>query len=72
LDGVGEFDVKIFDIRANANNNTAYVVGKVVGAIAAEVEDALPQSPVRRDSEEAFAKSNKNGDMEDGIGSELM
>jgi hypothetical protein len=60
LDGVGEFDVKVLDVRANANNNTAYVVGDVVGAIAAETEDALPQSPVRMDSEEAFAKGNEN------------
>jgi hypothetical protein len=72
LDGVGEFDVKVFDIRANANNNTAYVVGDVVGAIAAEAEDALPQSPIRMDSEEALAESNENRDMEDGIGSQLM
>ena len=56
LDGVGEFDVKVLDVRANANNNTAYVVGDVVGAIAAEAENAFPQSPIGRDSEEAFAK----------------
>lgn len=68
LDGVEEFDVKIFDIRANANNNTTYVVGDVVGAIAAEAEDALPQSPIRMDSEEALAESDENRDMEDGIG----
>jgi hypothetical protein len=72
LDGVGEFDVEIFDIRTDANNNTTYVVGNVVGAIAAEAENALPQSPIRLGPEEALAKGDKNRNMEDGVGSELM
>jgi hypothetical protein len=55
LDGVGEFNVKILDVRADADNNAAYVVSGVVGAIAAKTEDTFPQSPVRRDSEEALA-----------------
>ena len=50
----------------------AYVVGDVVGAITAEAEDALPQSPIRLESEEALAEGNENRDMEDGIGSQLM
>ena len=69
MDGVGEFNVKILDIRADANNNTAYVVGNVVGAITAEVEDALPQSPIGMDSKKALAKGNENRNMEDGVGS---
>ena len=72
LDGVGEFDVKVLDVRANANNNTTYVVSDVVGAIAAEAKDALPQSPVWLDSEEAFTEGNENCDMEDGVGGQLM
>jgi hypothetical protein len=72
LDGVREFDVKILDVRANANNNTAYVVGDVVGAITAKTEDMLPQSPIRMDSKEAFAESNENRDMKDRIGSQLV
>jgi hypothetical protein len=60
LDRVGEFDVEILDIWANANDNAAYVVGDVVGAIAAEAEDALPQSPIRMYSEEAFTKGDEN------------
>jgi hypothetical protein len=72
LDGVGEFDVEVFDIRADANNNTTYVVGDVVGAIAAEAEYALPQSPIRLDPEEALAKGDENRNVEDGIGSQLM
>ena len=43
-----------------------------MGAIAAEAEDALPQSPIRMDSEEALAKCDENRDMEDGIGSQLV
>ena len=72
LDGVGEFDVKVLDIRANANNNTTNVVGNVVGAIAAKAENALPQSPIRLDPEEALAKGDKDRNVEDGVGSQLM
>ena len=72
LDGVGEFDVEIFDVRADANNNTAYVVGNIVGAITAEDEDALPHRPISLGSEEALAKGDENRNVEDGVGSELM
>ena len=72
LDGVGEFDVKTLDIRADANNNTAYVVGNVVGAITAEVEDAHPQSPVGMDSKERFAQGDEDRDVEDGVGSKMV
>jgi hypothetical protein len=72
LDGVGKFDVEIFDIRTSANNNTAYVIGDVVRAITAKAEDALPQSPIGLDSKEALAKCDKNRNVEDGVGSQLM
>jgi hypothetical protein len=54
LDGVGKFDVEIFDIRMNTDNNAANVIGDVVRAITADAEDALPQSPIGLDPEEAF------------------
>ena len=72
MDGVGGFNVKILDIRADANNNTAYVVGNIVGAITAEAEDALPQSPIGMDSKKALAKGNENRNMEDGVGSKVV
>ena len=72
LDGVGEFDVEIFDVRTNTDNNAANVVGDVVGAITAEAEDTLPQSPIRLDPEEALTQCDKNRHVEDGIGRQLM
>jgi hypothetical protein len=54
LDGVGKFDVEIFDIRTNTDNNAANVIGDVVRAITADAEDALPQSPIGLDPEEAL------------------
>jgi hypothetical protein len=72
LDGVGELDVEVLDIRANANDNAAYVVGDVVMAIAAAVKYALPQSPIGMDSKEALTESDENRDVEDGIGNQLV
>ena len=72
LDRVGEFDVEIFDVRTNIDNNAANVVGDVVGAITAEAENTLPQSPIRLGPEEALTQCDENRDVEDGIGRQLM
>ena len=72
LDRVRKFDVKIIDVGSDTDNNTAYVVGGVVSAIAAKAENALPKSPIRSDSKEAFAKGDKNRNMKDGIGGQLV
>jgi hypothetical protein len=72
LDGVGEFDVKVIRVGADTDHNTTYVVGDIARAVAAEVEDALPQAPVRMGPEEAFAESDKDGDVENGVGSQPM
>jgi hypothetical protein len=72
LDRIRKLDVEIVDISTNTDNNATYVISDVVGAIAAEAENAFPQSPIRRDSKETFAQCDKNGNVEDGIGSQLM
>jgi hypothetical protein len=72
LDRIRKFDVEVINVSSDTDNNAAYVISGVVGAIAAEAENAFPQSPVRRDSKEAFAQRDKNGNMEDGIGGQLV
>jgi hypothetical protein len=72
LDRIRKLDVEIIDISPNTDNNATYVISDVVGAITAEAENALPQSPIGRDSEEAFAKCDKNRNVKDGIGSQLV
>ena len=72
LDGVGEFDVEVLAVRTNTDNNAADVIGDAVGAITADAENALPQSPIRLDSEEALTQCDKNRHVEDGIGRQLM
>lgn len=69
MDGVGEFDV---DVRADTDNNTTYVVGDIVGAVAAKVENAFPQGPIWFGPEKALAEGDKDGDVENGIGSQLV
>jgi hypothetical protein len=72
LDRIRKLDVEIIDISPNTDNNATYVISDVVGAITAEAENALPQSPIGSDSEEAFAKCDKNRNVKDGIGSQLV
>jgi hypothetical protein len=60
LDRIRKLDVEIIDISSDTDNNAAYVIGGVVRAITAEAENAFPQNPIRRNSEEAFAKCDKN------------
>jgi hypothetical protein len=72
LDRIRKFDVEIVDISTNTDNNATYVISDVVGAIAAEAENAFPQSPIGRDSEEAFAKCDENRNVKDGIGGQLV
>jgi hypothetical protein len=72
LDGVGEFDIEILDISTDTDNNTTYVIGNVVGAVVVKAENTLPHSPVRLGPEEAFTKSDKDRNVKDGIGSQLM
>jgi hypothetical protein len=42
LDRIRKFDVEVIDISSDTDNNAAYVIGGVVGAIAAEAENAFP------------------------------
>jgi hypothetical protein len=72
LDRIRKLDVEIIDISSDTDNNAAYVIGGVVRAITAEAENAFPQNPIRRNSEEAFAKCDKNGNVKDGIGGQLV
>ena len=72
LDRIRKLDVEIINVSSDTDNNAAYVIGGVVGAIAAEAENAFPQSPIRRDSEEAFAKCDENRNVKDGIGGQLV
>jgi hypothetical protein len=72
LDGVRKLDVEIIDIGSDTDNYTTYVVGGVVSAIAAKAENALPKSPIRSDSKKAFAKRDKNRNVKDGIGGQLV
>jgi hypothetical protein len=72
LDRIRKFDVEIINVSSDTNNNTTYVISGVVRAIAAEAENAFPQSPIRRDSKEAFAQCDKNGNVEDGIRGQLV
>ena len=72
MDGVREFDVEILDVRAHTDNNTTYVIGDIVGAVAAKVENAFPQGPIWLDPEKALAEGDKDRNMKDGIGSQLM
>jgi hypothetical protein len=72
LDGIGELDIEIIDIGADAENNTTYIIGDVVGAVAANKKDAFPQAPIWRSPEKAFAQVDEDGDMEDRIGSQLV
>jgi hypothetical protein len=72
LDGIREFDVEVIDVRANTDNDATNIIGDAVGAIAAEAEDAFPQSPIRLDSKEAFAQCDKNRHVQDRIGRQLV
>jgi hypothetical protein len=72
LDGVGKFQIKISGIGPDTDADTTYVVGGATRIIAAEVKDALPHAPVRVDAKEALAKSDKDGYVRDGIGSQMI
>jgi hypothetical protein len=72
LDGVGKFDVKIVDIRANADNNSTYIVGDIFGVVAPEIKDVFPKALVRLDSQETLAKSDKDRNVENGVGGQLV
>ena len=72
LDGVGEFDVEVVHFGTDADDNAAHIVGDIAGAVAPEIENALPQAPMRMGPEEALAQSDENRDMEDGVRGQLM
>jgi hypothetical protein len=72
LDGVGEFDVKIINIWANTDNNATYIVGDVFRVVAPEIEDAFPKAPVRVDAQEAFAKCDKDRNVEKRVGGQMV
>jgi hypothetical protein len=72
LDGFGEFDIEVVDIGMDADNNTAHIVGDIAGAVAAKIEDVLPQAPMRMGPEETFTQGDKDGDVEDGVRGQLM
>jgi hypothetical protein len=72
LNRVRELDIEIFDIWADADNNTTHIIGGVVGAVAADKENAFPQAPIRRGPEKAFAECNEDRNMEDGIGRKMV
>ena len=72
LDGVGEFDVEIINVGSNADANAAHIVDDVAGVVAPEVENALPQAPMRMGAEEALAQSDKNRNVEDGVRGQLV
>jgi hypothetical protein len=72
LDGIGEFDVEIIDVRTNTYNNTPYIVVGVVGVVAANVKNVFPQGPIWMGPEKALAEGYEDGDVEDGVGSKLM
>ncbi|KAK1605208.1 hypothetical protein QYE76_028881 [Lolium multiflorum] len=72
LDRIRKFDVEIIDVRSNTDDDAANIIGDAVGAITAEAEDAFPQSPVRLDSEKAFAQCDKDRHVQDRIGRQLV
>ncbi|KAK1665923.1 hypothetical protein QYE76_054082 [Lolium multiflorum] len=72
LNRVKELDIEVFDIWADAYNYTTYIIGGGVGAVAADKEYAFPQAPVGRGPEKAFAEGDKDRDVKDGIGGEMM
>ena len=72
LNRVRELDIEIFDISADADNYTTYIIGGGVGAVAADKEYAFPQAPIGRGPEKAFTEGDEDRDVEDGIGGELV
>jgi hypothetical protein len=72
LDGVGEFDVEIIEVRTNKDNNTTYIVGDFVGAVAVNIENAFPHGPIRMGPEKALAEGDKYGDVKDRIWGQLV
>jgi hypothetical protein len=72
LDRVSKFQIEIAGFRPNADTDTTYVVDGIPRVVATKIEDAFPQDPIGVDAEEAFTKCDENGDMEDGIGSQLV
>jgi hypothetical protein len=72
LNGVGKFDIKIVDFRPNTYNNAANIVGDVVVAIAANAKDAFPQGPIGLDPEKALTECDKNRNVEERVGRQMM
>jgi hypothetical protein len=72
LDGVREFDVKVVNVGSTADANAAHIVDDVAGVVAPEVENALPQAPMRMGAEEALTQSDKNRDVEDRVWGQLV
>jgi hypothetical protein len=72
LDGVGEFHIRIINIRTNADANAAYIVDDVPRVVLPEVKNAFQQAPMRMDAEETLAERNENGNMEERIRGQLV
>jgi hypothetical protein len=72
LDEVGEFDVKIINVRTDTDNNATYIISDVVGAIAADAENMFPQGPIWMGPEETLTEGDKDRYVEDRIGGQLM
>jgi metal-sulfur cluster biosynthetic enzyme len=72
LDRVGEFHIKVSDFGMSTDADTTYVVDDVFRVVAAEVEDAFPEAPVRVDAHETFTKCDKNGDVKERVRGQLV
>jgi hypothetical protein len=72
LDRVGEFDIKVVDIRANVDNNATYIVGDVFQVVAPEVEDTFPEAPVRVGAKETLAESDQDRNVQNLFGGQLV
>jgi hypothetical protein len=72
FDGVGDLHIKVSDFGMDTNADTTYVVDDVLRVVAAEVEDAFPEAPVRVDAQETFTESDKDGDVEERVWGQLV
>ncbi|KAK1598135.1 hypothetical protein QYE76_017557 [Lolium multiflorum] len=69
LDRIRKFDVEVIN-GSNTDNNAAYVIGGVVSHYYVR-QKCVSTNPVR-DSKKAFAQRDKDRNMEDGIGGQLV
>jgi hypothetical protein len=71
LHRVGKLQVEIANVGSHADANATYIVDGAARVVAPKIKDAFPKAPVRVNAQESLAQSNKNRDMEEGVGSQL-